>query len=146
MVSAQQSRFYREIRNGRCVVNVRGTHNFERLFSVGTKLVHIFADTINVHRYIADARVLFYVSCLPICLRVYLQTILPNILSSFLPILFLAHLTAYLYQSTSTSHHFTFLSTSLPLLLLVYLPSFLPTFRPSCVPSCVLCVWPQGNN
>ena len=42
-------------------VSVRGTQNLEMLFCVGTDMVQIFADKINVHRYIADACVLNYV-------------------------------------------------------------------------------------
>ena len=38
-------------------VSVRGTHNLERLFSVGTDMVQIFADKINVRRDITDARI-----------------------------------------------------------------------------------------
>ena len=47
---------------GRYDVSVRGTQNLERLFRVGTDMVQIFADKINVCRYITDARIQVYVT------------------------------------------------------------------------------------
>ena len=50
---------------GRYDVSVRGTQNLERLFCVGTDMIQIFADKINVRRYITDARSQVYMRRYP---------------------------------------------------------------------------------